>query len=665
MTLRAGWWHRSAVAVVVLLLTVVTGRAASAASWRVTLQLPDGITPFHVGVDDARGGGTCGAAYDAVHWYAWPTPPDDACTDHRSFDGTVDVVPGSDGARLELYPGDGGRYYDAWGDVGGVAVRVQRADQVGLGLVPVPRRGAPGTGRLVGSLVARTPVVDAQVSLAVFQVSGQPRSSGGVPVDGFNAVTNDGGRWTTGWVFAGDYIVFVDDLRTGASAVATVAVPAGEHTLDLDLDAVCFGLDECDWDETPLPDRAGRFHPVTPTRLLDTRNAAGDPRGSRPYYDAVTGGDGRTSDPNGVKREALRRNHELVVAGVAGVPVTGTAAVLLNVTSVAPPGPGYLTVFPKPPRLDWFQDQSSFTRPPPLASNLNYVPGADVPNLVLAKVGVGGRVRLHNFGGSTHVVVDLLGWFDRGGGGGSRLVPVEPTRLLDTRDGTGPTEPRPFGTGETRRLLLAGRGPVPTGATAVVANVTAVVPSGPGYVTVFPAGVDRPLASNLNLRRLDTRPNLVVVPVGADGGIALYNDQGTTHLLVDVVGYLTEAAGEGGLTTPTDPTRLLDTREGLGGAATPIGPGETRLVPIAGRGPVPAGAAGVWLNVTVTGQTAPSHLTVAPAGGELPTASNLNWAGREDRPNLVLVKLGADGRIALRNHAGATHVIADVVGWVS
>jgi hypothetical protein len=47
----------------------------------------------------------------------------------------------------------------------------------------------------------------------------------------------------------------------------------------------------------------------------------------------------------------------------------------------------------------------------PLASNLNYAAGQTAPNLVVVKVGPGGKVSLYNYSGSAHLVVDVAGWF--------------------------------------------------------------------------------------------------------------------------------------------------------------------------------------------------------------------------------------------------------------
>ena len=87
---------------------------------------------------------------------------------------------------------------------------------------------------------------------------------------------------------------------------------------------------------------------------------------------------------------------------------------------------------------------------------------------------------------------------------------------------------------------------------------------------------------------------------------------------------------------------------------------------VTGQGGVPkSGVTAVAVNVTVTDPTAVSFLTVYPSGGSRPLASNLNYVAGQTVPNLVIVKVGADGFITLYNHSGAVHVIVDVAGWFS
>ena len=126
------------------------------------------------------------------------------------------------------------------------------------------------------------------------------------------------------------------------------------------------------------------------------------------------------------------------------------------------------------------------------------------------------------------------------------------------------------------------------------------------------------------------------------------------------------AAGTGGAYTPLPPSRILDTRDGTGQVpAQPVGQGQTLDVQVGGRGNVPTTATAAVLNVTVTGTTAASYLTVYPTGATRPVASNLNWVAGETIPNLVEVGLGTSGQVTVYNAIGTVHVILDVAGYVA
>jgi hypothetical protein len=93
----------------------------------------------------------------------------------------------------------------------------------------------------------------------------------------------------------------------------------------------------------------------------------------------------------------------VAVAGLGGVPPLGATtqatAVVINVTVTAPTASSYLTVYPD-------------GTPRPVASDLNYVPGLTVPNLVVVKLGPDGHVGVYNATGTTHVIIDVLGWYN-------------------------------------------------------------------------------------------------------------------------------------------------------------------------------------------------------------------------------------------------------------
>src|SRR5207253_6786998 len=173
-------------------------------------------------------------------------------------------------------------------------------------------------------------------------------------------------------------------------------------------------------------------------------------------------------------------------------------------------------------------------------------------------------------------------------------------------------------------------------------------------------------ASNLNFGPGENVPNLVVAKVGVGGRVSLYNAVGSTHVIFDVAGWYNDGstAVAGGSFGPLAPARILDTRYGTGGISTKVGPNQAVAVQVTGVGGVPStGVGAVVLNVTVTDGTAGSYLTLYPAGSAVPNASNLNFGPGENVPNLVAVKVGANGKVAVYNNSGSTDVIFDVAGW--
>jgi hypothetical protein len=242
---------------------------------------------------------------------------------------------------------------------------------------------------------------------------------------------------------------------------------------------------------------------------------------------------------------------------------------------------------------------------------------------------------------------------------GAGLHSVNPVRVLDSRNGTGGYS-SPWAPSQTRPVTVAGVTSVPADATAVVLNLTATNSTDLTYVTAWPTGQTMPLASNLNVSAGDTRANLVVVKVGAGGTISLRNDKGTVDLIADVAGYYDATGDE---YVATGPSRFVDSRIGKGGPLGAFGPGETRNVTIRGVSGVPVDATAVVANVTAVSASASTYLTVWPSGQPTPLASNLNVPPGDTRPNLVVAKIGSDGKISVRNNLGTVQVVVDVVGY--
>ncbi|MFF3722643.1 hypothetical protein ACFYYM_09765 [Streptomyces erythrochromogenes] len=247
---------------------------------------------------------------------------------------------------------------------------------------------------------------------------------------------------------------------------------------------------------------------------------------------------------------------------------------------------------------------------------------------------------------------------------GSEFTPHAPTRLLDTRDGFRAPKAK-VGPRSSVRVQVADYGLIPKKLTAVVLNVTVTNTIAGGHISAHPSGTPRPLASNVNYEAGRSVPNLVIVPVGEDGSVELFNGGWeSVDLIADITGYFTQTAASG--YTPMAPARFVDTREGLGTKKGQV-PGQTSFgTQISGLRGVPQGVTAVALNVTVTNPKEAGHVVVYPSGGRIPLASNVNFTAGQTVANSVIVPVGPDGSIDVRNSAWAgADVIVDVVGYYS
>ena len=244
----------------------------------------------------------------------------------------------------------------------------------------------------------------------------------------------------------------------------------------------------------------------------------------------------------------------------------------------------------------------------------------------------------------------------------SGFMPLTPTRIVDTRYGVGGVPKRALRAEERLRVPVRGIGGVAQNATAVVANVTAVDATRPHFFTVYPGATARPDTSNINGGPGRPVPNLVVMGIGEDGCIDVFNSHGDTHCLVDVFGYFVQSGGEG--FTPVNPSRLFDTRYGTGIRQGKLGHLEPVEVQVAGQAGVPkSGATAVVMNLTVTEPEAGGFLRITPTGQKRSETSNVNFFAGDTVPNLVICKLGKDGKITLDGAGAGKHAIGDVFGY--
>jgi hypothetical protein len=332
---------------------------------------------------------------------------------------------------------------------------------------------------------------------------------------------------------------------------------------------------------------------------------------------------GRSAPPRVVAGETV----VVPVAGVRGVPVAATSAVL-NVTVTNPAGPGFATVWP-------------CDEPRPLASNVNFgSAGTTVANAVVAKIAsAGASAGSVCLAPSTaiDVIVDVQGYFS-----GDAYTGIAPDRFLDTRNGETDLVPNKAA-GEEFAVGVAGVRGVPEDATSTVLNVTVTNSAGPGFVTVWPCDELRPLASNVNVTGPgQTVANAVVAKIATTGpsvGSVCVSGSTAVDVIVDVQGYFTGDAYSGIV-----PDRVLDTRNGDTDAVPNVAGGVEVPLTIAGVRGVPADAGAVVVNVTVTNPAGPGFVTVWPCDEPRPVASNVNFsAAGVTVANAVVAKVATAG----------------------
>jgi hypothetical protein len=236
------------------------------------------------------------------------------------------------------------------------------------------------------------------------------------------------------------------------------------------------------------------FYPVTPCRIVDTRNSNG-----------ALGG------------PSLRANgaRSFPIQGSCGIPAAARAY-SLNFAAV-PSGPlGYLTVWPAG------QTQ-------PVVASLNAVTGTVTANAVIVPAGTSGAIDVFATS-DTNLVIDTDGYFAAPATGGLSLYNLVPCRVLDTRE---PAGAQPFdGTRDVNAGETCG---VAAAAKAYVFNATVVPPAALGYLTMWPQGEPQPVVATLNAVDGAVTNNMAIVPT-TNGSISAYASA-PTHLVLDIFGY--------------------------------------------------------------------------------------------------------------------------------
>ena len=102
--------------------------------------------------------------------------------------------------------------------------------------------------------------------------------------------------------------------------------------------------------------------------------------------------------------------------------------------------------------------------------------------------------------------------------------------------------------------------PLPTSASAIVVNVTAVNPTNAGFLTVYPTGATLPTAANIDFTTGQTVGNEVTVGLNASQSFTVYYGpagSGTVDFTADVMGYYEAATTGGSYYVPVAPDSHL------------------------------------------------------------------------------------------------------------
>ncbi len=384
----------------------------------------------------------------------------------------------------------------------------------------------------------------------------------------------------------------------------------------------------------PAPPTADTYKPLTPTRILDSRDGTGGLSGAFSSHVART----------------------FQVTGHGGVPSTATA-VTGNLTVTQQSSLGFLFIGP-------------IAANNPTSSTLNFPLNDDRANAVAVALGAGGKLSITyaapTLGPTAHVIFDVTGYFVPDMSGATYFA-LTPTRILDTRSNTGLSGP--FSSHVARTFQVTGHGGVPSAATAVTGNLTVTQQTSRGFLFIGPVAANNPTSSNLNFPMNDDRANAVTVALSGTGTLSITYAAPTlgptAQVIFDVTGYFVPGAS-GAKYVPLTPARILDTRYGTG-LSGPSSSHVARTFAVTGTYVVPANATAVTGNLTVTAQTSLGYLFIGPVALNNPTSSTLNFPLNDDRANAVTVALGPGGTLSITYAAptlGPTaHVIFDVTGY--
>jgi hypothetical protein len=301
---------------------------------------------------------------------------------------------------------------------------------------------------------------------------------------------------------------------------------------------------------------AGRFVPVSPTRVLDSRSGGG------PTFGTFARGSSRS----------------VMIAGEGDVPISGVSAVAVTLTATGTQAAGWAQLLP-----------TGGATALGASSNVNIArAGQTVANMAILPVGDDGSVTLYADAPGEYLL-DVTGWFTDDSAESDAVglyVPGTPVRLFDSR-----TE-QPEGRDANSDVVIdtASLHDPSIGSIAAILNVTATEASSAGYLTGYPDGQDLPATSSLSIDRArQTVAGALVVGTAPAGGVRVFSSL-RSGVIVDASGYflgegLSISARRRGPTTTRKPATTTTVRPTTTTAAPTTQPPATTAAPAATRPP--------------------------------------------------------------------------------
>lgn len=245
---------------------------------------------------------------------------------------------------------------------------------------------------------------------------------------------------------------------------------------------------------------------------------------------------------------------------------------------------------------------------------------------------------------------------------GSHFVSVTPVRFVDTSIGTGGST-SPLGAAATRSYTVPG---LPSNATAVLLDVAATSATVDSSLRIWPFGESMPSGTSVLAIESTQLPdsNSVIVPLGTNGKISVWNGNGSVDFNLDLHGYFLPSDGTAGFHALTA-ERIVDSPAGLGVTGPTITAGTTYDVQITGD-TVPEGTTAIFANVKVSSATVEGGLRVAQGGASLSgLPSALNFDAGVTTDSGITIPLSSSGKLRLASTAasGTVKIYIDVQGY--